>query len=92
MIQFKSIKSSFNKSKIFKLAESARSVNKKRSEVGLYSTRRRITESERRGKANRGLKGGDAAEQRRDAKFLIMLKMVLAAERLKMGFRVLEKR
>lgn len=76
------------------MAESARSVNKKRSEVGLYSTRRRMTESERRGTANRGFKGRDAAEQRGDdslVNFMIFLKIILAAERLKMGFRVLEK-
>lgn len=65
--------------------------------MGLYSTRRRITESERRvrrGTENRGFKGGDAAEQRGDnsvVNFVIFLKNVLAAARLKMGFRVLEK-
>lgn len=64
--------------------------------MGLYSTRRRITESERRGRrgTDGGFKGGDAAEQRSDdsvVNFLIFLKMVLAAERLKMGFRVLKK-
>lgn len=64
---------------------------KKGSEVGLYSKRRRITESERRGTANRGFKGGDAAEKRRDDSVVNFMILILAAERLKMGFRVLEK-
>lgn len=73
-------------------------MDKKRSEVGLNSTRRRITESERRGPANRGLKGRDATEERRDESvvnmvgiILIFLKILAAAlELLKMGFRGLE--
>ena len=44
--------------------------------------------------ANGGLKGGDAAEERRDdsvANLIIFLNMFLAAEILKLGFRVLKK-
>lgn len=65
--------------------------------MGLNSTRRRIPERERgrrRAAANGGLKRGDAAEERRDnsvANLVIFLNIFLAAEMLKLGFRVLKK-